>query len=251
MNFLAGYLVLVAPILGALAFVAKGKRRAAAIAGALLTAVVLVYSNSVGAWVGLASGISLASLLLPRTAVSPRARVGLLVTWMGLATVAGGLGIAKFAAEWNSISVRVAAHRIGFAAIAERPLLGFGEGGYARESSRLEQRVFGDLLKSYHQSTEGLSAHSSFLQTAVERGLLGLGAFAALLASVLIAGIRGVGRAPDPARRLLLLGLLAGLVSFAVQAFTENLFDYSKVAAIFWIMGAALVHLSGPHSSPA
>ena len=32
--------------------------------------------------------------------------------------------------------------------------------------------------------------------------------------------------------------------TFVVQAFTENLFQYSKVAAMFWIMAAALVRLS-------
>jgi len=58
---------------------------------------------------------------------------------------------------------------------------------------------------------------------------------------VLLAGFRAYLRADDRATKLLIGGLMAGLVAFMIQALTENLFAYSKVAAIFWILAAALV----------
>jgi len=49
---------------------------------------------------------------------------------------------------------------------------------------------------------------------------------------------------------MLVVGLLAGVVAFAAQAMTENLFSFSKVSTIFWIMAAALVSLGTRADEP-
>ncbi len=243
MNFLSGYVVLVLPLLVALAVTARGRSRALAAAGAVTMFLALVYANSIGAWIGLAAAAVLTVVLAARSSLPRRGR--LLVAGLCAAVVlaGAGVGVRKFLGESYSVPVRVAAYRIGLAAIAERPLLGFGSSGYRRESTRIEYQLYGTTL-GFHYLWEPLSAHSSYLDVAVERGLPGLAAFLAVLLAVLIPGGRAALRAADPDRRLLLLGLVAGLTAFALQAFTENLFSYSKIAGVFWIAAAAVVALS-------
>jgi len=162
---------------------------------------------------------------------------------VGVVFLAAGVTLWKIPVRPDSVSVRLVAYRIGLAAIAERPVLGFGANGYTRESPRLERALYG-RMPGFHFPWDPLSAHSSYMEVAVERGLPSLAAFLGLLLAILIPGIRGVRQCRDPERRVLLLGLLAGLTAFALQAFTENLFSYSKISGVFWIAAAALVALS-------
>jgi O-antigen ligase len=137
----------------------------------------------------------------------------------------------------------VATHRIGFAAIAERPFFGFGSKGYERVSFRFEEMIYGNALHRFHSpASENLSAHSSFLQVLVDRGVLGFAAFVGLLLAVVVPALGRLSRMPDGDTRRTLLALTVGVVAFIVQAATENLFDYSKVAAVFWIIAAAVTH---------
>jgi O-antigen ligase len=243
MNFLSGYVILLLPLLVALAVTAGRRTRAVAVAGAAVMLLALVYANSIGAWIGLTAAAVLAAVLAARSSLPGRGRLLVAAMCAGVMLAGVGVGIRKFPGESYSVPVRVAAYRIGLAAIAERPLLGFGSNGYRRESSRLERQIYGRML-GFHYAHEPLSAHSSYLDVGVERGLPGLAAFLAVLLAVLVPGSRAALRAADPERRVLLLGLVAGLTAFALQAFTENLFSYSKVAGVFWIAAAALVALS-------
>jgi len=79
------------------------------------------------------------------------------------------------------------------------------------------------------------------MNVAVERGVGALIAFLGLLGAIVMSGLRRSVRAGDVDRDVIVVGLLAGLVAFAAQALTENLFSYSKVSTIFWIIAAALV----------
>lgn len=247
-NFLAAYLILVLPLLIVLAVLAARRLQSAMLVGGGLAMIALAIARSMGAWLGLALGgflgIGLAINRLPsRRAQLAVAGIGVLLGTIAAVAIAAKL-MSGSAAAAASISVRRATYRIGFAGVAERPLLGFGEKGYTRVSPRLERQLFGDAFERVHGAGKAFPAHSSFLQVAVERGLLGLAAFVGLLASILTRGIRAVFHERDGPTRALLLGLVAGLIAFVVQAFTENLFDYSKTAALFWILAAALVSLS-------
>jgi O-antigen ligase len=239
-NFLSGYLVLVLPILIAIAAGVGRKWRPLAVAGAVSVVLALFYASSVGAWVGLtAAGLLVAALV--RGALPRQARALVVAACVGAVIVTAGVAVRKLPS--SSVSVRFVAYRIGLAAIAERPVLGFGARGYTRESARIERELYG-RMQDFHTPKEPLSAHSSFLDIAVERGLIGAGAFVGVVASVLLAGARAFRRLADPRRRVLLLGMLAGLSAFSLQAFTENLFSYSKVAGIFWIVAGAMVALA-------
>jgi O-antigen ligase len=242
-NFLSGYLILVLPLLVALALSCSGRTRIFGTTGAAVMFIALLSANSMGSWLGLAAAGVLVVTLGLRGSVSGRGRLLVAGLCAGVMMVGAGIVVKKVPAQSASISVRLASYRIGLAAIAERPFLGFGANGYRRESLRLEGALYGRAL-AFHRPTEPLSAHASYLDVAVERGLLGLVAFLGVLLSILVPGVRSGLRDPDPERRVLLLGLVAGLTAFALQALTENLFSYSKIAGVFWIAAAALVALS-------
>jgi O-antigen ligase len=241
-NYLAAYLALVLAPLVALAAVADGGwRRGWLAASAAVIGLVLALARSIGALVGLSVGALVAAVLTFKA--KPSRRAGLVLGLLLLIVTAGGATVAvrKLADSTNPIGVRVATLQIGLVAIAERPIAGFGADGYSRESNRLERQVFGRPLTEFRAPSEPLSAHNAYLDLAVERGLPALATFVGLLGAVLLAGFRAYRRADDRATKLLIGGLMAGLVAFMIQALTENLFAYSKVAAIFWILAAALV----------
>jgi len=243
-NFLGGYLLLILPTLVVVSFTAGGRIRALLIVGGVMVALTFLYAGSMGASIGLLTeGLLVVGLAaggtLPRTAW--RLSLG---AFAATVLIAVAVIVPKSASQSVSLSTRLATYQIGVAAVGERPLLGFGANGYPNQFWRLERRIFGGERTELHEAGVPLSAHSSFVDVAVERGLVGLVAFAGLLMSILSVGIGAYFRSQDVGDRLLALGIVAGLAGFIVQAFTENLFSYSKVAAIFWILAAALVSLT-------
>ena len=243
-NHLGGYLILVIPILVAMWSTADRSLRPLIVMSILLAGGALLYAKSIGAWMGLALAGVLAVSFTVRASWPRAIRVALGVVCVGIILIGTGVTFVKLTQDTTSVYLRLAAYRVGWAAITERPLLGFGRDGYQREHVRLERIIFGHELSRFREIGSRLSAHSSFLDVAVERGLVGLTAFIGLLAAVLMTGIRGYICATDVPTQRILLGLLTGLVAFIVQAFSENLFSYSKVAAIFWIMAATTVRMA-------
>lgn len=248
-NFLGGYLLLILPILVAASSTSGSGVRRWLISGSVIVALTFPYVGSMGASVGLVvAGLVAAGLtvfgMLP---VSFR-RLSV-CSLVAVILIAVAIIVPKSMSQSISLSTRLATYRIGFVALTERPLLGYGANGYPHQFSRLERQIFGHERVELHEAGIPLAAHSSFIDVAVERGLLGLAAFIGLLASILGGGVRTYFRSEDQGTRLLLLGLIAGMVGFIVQAFTENLFSYTKVAAIFWILAAATVRLAEPEEA--
>lgn len=245
-NFLAGYLVLIVPALVVLAVGAKGRWRAAAIAGVVFSAIALRYADALGAWLGLLVATLVAFGLTVVFDSSFRMRLAFGLALVPLLGIGTATLLDHLRPEYPAVPLRLAAYQVAVEAVKERPLLGFGSNAYEREYGRLEQRLFGRELLTFHPPGRALSAHSSYVDIAVERGLLGLGAFVGLLVAVGVTAVKGWIAAPRGPERTLLLALLAGLAAFCAQAMTENLFQYSKIAAVFWVLAAATQRLAPP-----
>lgn len=244
LNFLAAYLVLFSPILAALWLANRGRRRLLGSVPLILGALALLYARSMGAWLGLAAGAGLFAWFAASDPIEARVKRSIVPGVLIIVMLTAAVVAVKASYSPASFTVRIAAYRIGLAAIKDRPLLGHGSGGFAREYQHYEQLVYGRPLREFRLRGAKLSAHSSFLDVAVDRGILGLAAFAALLGAIVVPALRACARARAGAERILLAGVIAGVSGFVIQAFTENLFDFSKIAAIFWIIAAALVRLT-------
>jgi O-antigen ligase len=250
-NFLGAYLDLTLPVTAATALTLHGRARTLAWAALGVQGLALLYARSMGAWVGLAGALVVAAIVTARytTARSLRASV---VGACALVAITGAVVMTvKLRERTVPIRIRTATSRIGLAAVLERPLLGYGAQGYPAQSTRLERRLFGRDLTEWHRVAEPLSAHSAYVDVAVERGLPGLAAFVGLLASVIAAGVVAYRRRGDPVSRVLALGLITGLTGYAIDAFTDNMFSFSKVAAAFWIAAAVVVRLRSAATTEA
>jgi putative inorganic carbon (hco3(-)) transporter len=185
------------------------------------------------------------------TRVRSRAiRASLAVVAILAVTITAGIAAAKLGGNDASITVRAATLRIGLAAVQERPWLGFGTNGFAHESGRFERALFGRELLELHPANQPFSAHDAYMNVAVERGVGALIAFLGLLSVIVISGLRRSESVGDVDRDVLVIGLTAGIIAFATHAMTENLFSYSKVSTIFWIVAAALVSLAKRGDEP-
>src|SRR5262249_9977008 len=249
-TFLAAYLALVlGPLAGLVCLRAMPQRppwRAWLVTSGAAMALVLVLARSIGALAGVAVGALVVLAVGLTRARSRRVRAALLVVAILAIVVAAGIGASKLRSNDASITVRAATLRIGLAAVQERPWLGFGMNGFPRAAARIQRSLFGRELLELHPVDQPFSAHDAYMNVAVERGVGALIAFLALMAVIVMSGLRRSASAGDVDRNVLVIGLLAGIIAFAAQATTENLFSYSKVTTIFWIMAAAPVGFASP-----
>jgi hypothetical protein len=117
----------------------------------------------------------------------------------------------------------------------ERPWLGIGPGGFARELQRRQaqdgERWRGLLvLKPW-------DPHSTYLGALAETGTLGLVALLAVFAMIVRQAIVAVRLNTDPTRAALLWAVLAALAGYLVAAFDDDL----VTKRWFWVMAALAV----------
>ena len=227
---LATYLMTVTPVL-----LAYGLGRARSIRWLFAALMVLLIgclgrTESVGAWLGFAAALVVLIVSQP----SMR-RLGLMifaalvlvsVFWLAFTGHLGG----KLSATNIGKVDRWMMWQAALGMIRDRPLLGHGLNTFM--ANYLHYWVGGEQLPRY--------AHNCYLQVAAETGLLGLTAFAALLWRWFARLATGLS-ALDALTRPLLLGLLAGLVAFALQAAFDTNFYSMRQATLFWVLaGLAL-----------
>ncbi len=118
--------------------------------------------------------------------------------------------------------------------IKERPLLGWGYGNY---------RKFRDpFYQQYPQADHTGHAHNTFLQIAVDSGLLGLAAFLFFFWSLLRLGWETYQRIPpeDEPLRSFILGALLSIVGFLVGGMTQHNFGDAEVVVVMWAVAGFL-----------
>ncbi len=246
-GWLAEYLVMAAPVAVA-ALAGAGRRgRGAALALAALAGVALVLTLQRGAWIAAAVQLAVAVALAGPLAAwrSPRARRRLAVGAGAVALVAVSLWalrpavlgpVVSRAREIAEAGGRPAVWRATAVMMWDRPALGWGLGAFVpaweeREMSRVARRV------------GWLTPHNHYLAVAVERGALGLAAFAWLAWA--LAGALGAGlRSADRDRRLLARGLAVALVGAAVHGVVQYLFFVKAIQWLFWIVAGSVAALA-------
>lgn len=140
-----------------------------------------------------------------------------------LALFAPGTGVWEFLAD----DPRGELWRFAVARIAEHPWIGAGIGKWTSRGAFLAQ--FHDPLLMH--------AHNAFLNRALETGLPGLAAFAALLLSVVVA-FRRIARSPDADTAAIGAAGLALVAGVVVKNLTDDFFVRQN-ALLFWSLVAA------------
>ncbi len=121
--------------------------------------------------------------------------------------------------------------------IAARPLLGWGYGNY---------RKFRDPFYERHpQANHTGHAHNTFLQIAVDSGLLGLAAFLFFFWSLLRVGWETYRRIPpeDEPYRSIILGAFLSIIGFLVGGLTQHNFGDAEVVIVMWAVAGLMARM--------
>jgi O-antigen ligase len=162
-----------------------------------------------------------------------RGRAGLAVAALvaaGAVAIAAVGGAASPGAADSARGSRADYWRVAVDSFAEQPLSGVGSGSFAVEWAR--ERAIDESVRD---------AHSLYLETAAELGLLGLALLGAFLVSVAVAARRA--HRADPS---LAAGLAGALVVVAVHAGVDWDWEVPAVALIGLVLAGALLAGAGP-----
>lgn len=226
---LATYLLVVCPLVIGLAVHGRGLRRVGYGALAAVLVVVLVRTETLGAWLALAAASAVV------LALALRERMPAWLLWVGV--VASAVAGAQVALGWGGAlrtdlgaTDRWAMWQGAFGMIRERPLLGHGLNTFM--ANYLDYWVAGERQPRY--------AHNCYLQVAAETGLVGLAAFLAVLGLMFRRILAGVERLAARREGVLLGGAVA-LLAFILQAAIDTNFYALRQAALFWVLAGLVV----------
>ena len=228
-NLFAGYLVIVAAL--TIAAVLAWQWRWSILATGLATLIfgmALVATLSRSGWLGfLVSLVALAVLLRSRRRqiVLIGAAVVVAMVVLGLAgPIAGRLGGAEGGGLMETFMARVPIWGAAVAMFAGHPLLGVGVNNFQY------------LVHDYNADLDVNQAHSLFLNIAAERGALGIGAFLFLIVVGFWTLRRAWMSASEFPSRVLVAGVIAGLLGFFAHSFFDvSYYDY-KILLMFWLI---------------
>jgi hypothetical protein len=264
-NRLGGYLIAAIPLCVALVFAVHDRAlRLALLLAVLVLAFSLVTTYSRGAWIGLGAGlVSLAILLVRWPALRPEpalaavaAALILLPVLLALPSIAARLTPrAATSPAWNlpidperegSGAMRRAVWSGALAATAARPVLGWGVGAFREAFDRSKSATLRRLEAEGGRTAD--QAHSYFLETLSERGVLGLAAFLLFATVILAGGLAALGTGAPAEARLLSAGLFASIVALLTHALLEDNLSFAAHGAVFAV-NAGLLIASAPRGA--
>ena len=229
-------------------------RQIAAQSVAAITFVCLIITETRTAWAGaIAEVIALlifAQIVPKRNNQESTSRKQYLIPALIVLTCVGlflGLGGAQnaFNSRLNGQSSQKAMeyrNRMWFAAwkmIERSPLIGNGLGSFSRDQNDYSQSGRNTVDMSQEKGklpSLGENAHSFWLQTGAEQGLLGIGIYVAILATFLVAGVKRLRFLDGGIRRWLLLASIAAVIGFTVDGLGNPAWQFAQIAMFFWLM---------------
>lgn len=235
--YLAVYLMFTILVALWQALESKGILRSSLIALAALQAVILFYTATRGAMLGLFGGLALIALAWAASGAG-KARMIAAGALAGLVLLAGGFylvrdsdfvkndpSLTRFATVFDSkeLAVRATLWQMAFEGVNERPLTGWGQEGF----NYIFNKYYEPSLYAQEQWFD--RAHNEYVDWLVAGGYPAPLLFVAALIAALLAIYRSK---ESRATRIILAGALA---AYAIQALTafDNLLSYVLAAALF------------------
>lgn len=126
----------------------------------------------------------------------------------------------------------------------ERPFFGFGPNTYAFEYARFQEPENLTIIST--NFGDGGNAHSEYLGSMAEMGVLGLVSVLAIIASIFYLGITlyiSYGKT-DKEMRTLVLSMILALVTYFFHGILNNYLDTDKAAMPIWAICAIFVTLN-------
>ena len=233
-NTFGEFLVMLLPLVLALAVCSERKRGKAVAAGVFavgVAALVMTYSRA--GWVGFALSVGLMVLLL-RPALIP-ALIALCVVaipFLPSAVWTRILTITNF--NDTTTSSRFPLYEAALNLIRRDPLRGAGLG------SDVVRRYIKDF-RLYHGSAPFVHAHNLYLQVAIETGLLGVIAFLASIFATVKRGFRAVRDADGVAAKVITCAAASGLCGITLCGMADYPWHYPRIQVVYWFLFAVVL----------
>jgi putative inorganic carbon (HCO3(-)) transporter len=195
----------------------------------------LLFSLTRGVWLAYLVVLALLGIIRGgRTLVGVTGGAGLLVIFL----MSAGAGVQE--RLWSTFNFvqnlpRSQIWQANIDMIKERPVLGWGYGNY---------RKFRDPFYAQHPEANHTGhAHNTFLQVAVDSGLLGLTAFLFFFWSLLRMGWETYQRIPPETEplRCFVLGAVLSIVGFLIGGVTQHNFGDAEVVVVMWAVSGVIV----------
>lgn len=218
-----------------LAAAATGRVRALRAAVAAFLGVVVVFTFTRGIWISFLAALAILSWILARRAAFIVAG-SVVLALAALLLVPSSLRTrTRSMADLGTNVERLLLWETAWNMVRDRPILGAGVGNFrATQDSYVRDEVPLVMTRTH--------AHNIWLQTAVERGVLGVLALLWLVAALFAAALRPVRRlSPGCKGRALAAGGLAAVAGFVIDGMVQNNLGDSQAALLFWVVAGVVV----------
>ena len=256
------FLMILLPMVGIMAVSEKNpNRQLIAQIATVMAATCLMLTQARSAWIGAAAGLLLLGIvaisiaLRDKSAHSSKHVVAMPILLLVIATgffllifpqtsaLIGRATTLQSASVESTWKTRQHTWQGARQMIAARPLTGFGLGLYPYYQQTYTREGM-PIARLNGASSLGEQAHNTYLQTAAELGLPGLILMAATLVMFLISGFKRVAQLESGTRRSLLMGSMAGVVAFAVDAYASPSWQCGQISMFFWLtMGVGVASM--------
>jgi O-antigen ligase len=142
---------------------------------------------------------------------------------------------AIFTSQGSTGSGRLNAWRAAFTSVRERPFTGLGYGSFEPSANQLMLRTPGVDLSNFNLRPNGLEAHSAYIGTLADLGIVGLGLFLGLLGSTALA-IRRSAAAARAAGAISTMRIANALLISLVGWAFASIFLSSETGRPLWII---------------
>jgi O-antigen ligase len=127
----------------------------------------------------------------------------------------------------------------------ERPIFGWGPGTYSFKYAPF-QFSYEKTIISTNSGDRG-NAHSEYIGPLAESGVFGTLTFLGVIASLFYSGLNLYFALTDKRKKIILMALMCGLVSYFLHGALNNFLDSDKAAVPFWGFIAGIVALDLNH----
>ena len=195
------------------------------LAPAALSAVALIMTKSRGAWLSFVSGLFVLGGMISRRLIAVFA-AGLIVVFLAMPQTARDrvfeLSDLKSGTTWERIKLWEGTINM----IKVHPVLGFGVNTYSRNFPQYRPADYPDVRYS----------HNCYLHMASEIGIPGAVFFILFILAVLLRGYRVSRKVDDKTARSVMVGLLAGVSAFALNAMVDTHLYSVSLAGFFYLL---------------
>ena len=121
----------------------------------------------------------------------------------------------------------------------EKPVFGWGPGTYQFKYAPFQHSDEKTIIST--NAGDGGNAHSDYLGSLAESGLLGMLNYILVCIIIYITGTRTYHRLKDKKLRMIVASALCGLVTYFIHGLLNNFLDIDKIAVPFWAFAAMIV----------